>query len=72
MKSSPHDHQVVPGVEKFIITDSSVMQKNDGNPVEYTTEYRPGGNYFNFNYKWFESRGILCCHKLKDLGTQED
>ncbi|XP_075098022.1 protein FAR-RED IMPAIRED RESPONSE 1-like [Nicotiana tabacum] len=56
--SSPDDHQVVPGVEKFIISDYSVV-KNDRNPVEYTVEYIPIGNYFSCNCKWFESRGIL-------------
>nr|XP_016460270.1 PREDICTED: protein FAR-RED IMPAIRED RESPONSE 1-like [Nicotiana tabacum] len=34
--SSPDDHQVVPGVEKFIVSDYSVVQRNGGNPIEYT------------------------------------
>ncbi|XP_019235496.1 PREDICTED: protein FAR1-RELATED SEQUENCE 6-like [Nicotiana attenuata] len=69
--SSPDDHQVVPGVEKFIISDNSVITKNDGDPVEYTVEYIPISDYFSCSCKCFESRGILCCHVLKILSHKK-
>ncbi|XP_019236902.1 PREDICTED: protein FAR1-RELATED SEQUENCE 9-like [Nicotiana attenuata] len=65
--SSPDDHQVVHGVEKFIVSDYSIFKKNARNPVEYTVAYIPIGDYFSYSCKWFESRGILCCHILKIL-----
>lgn len=63
MKLAPH--KAIPGVEKFIIGDYSIMHKNGGNPFEYTIEYTPICNYFSCSWKRFESRGILCCHILK-------
>ncbi|XP_019251240.1 PREDICTED: protein FAR1-RELATED SEQUENCE 5-like [Nicotiana attenuata] len=69
--SSPDDHQVVPGVEKIIVSDYSVIKKNDGNPVEYTIEYIPIGDYFSCSCKWFKSRGILYCHILKILSHKK-
>ncbi|XP_019223462.1 PREDICTED: protein FAR-RED IMPAIRED RESPONSE 1-like [Nicotiana attenuata] len=69
--SSPDDHQVVPGVEKIIVSNYSVIKKNNGNSVEYTVEYIPIGDYFSCSCKWFESRGILCCHILKILSHKK-
>ncbi|XP_075091977.1 protein FAR1-RELATED SEQUENCE 9-like [Nicotiana tabacum] len=69
--SSPDDHQVVPGVEKFIFSDYSVVQKNGENLGEYTVEYIPIGDYFSCSYKWFKSRGILYFHILKILSYKK-
>ncbi|XP_019228045.1 PREDICTED: protein FAR1-RELATED SEQUENCE 5-like [Nicotiana attenuata] len=69
--SSPDDHQFVPSVEKFIVNDYSVVPKNGGNPVKYIVEYTPISDYFSCSCKWFESRGILCCHILKILSHKK-
>nr|XP_016451671.1 PREDICTED: protein FAR-RED IMPAIRED RESPONSE 1-like [Nicotiana tabacum] len=49
----------------------TVFKKNDGKPVDYNIEYTPIGDYFSCSCKWFESRGILCCHILKILSNKK-
>ncbi|XP_070057373.1 protein FAR-RED IMPAIRED RESPONSE 1-like [Nicotiana tomentosiformis] len=65
--STPEDHKANPRVEKYIITDYSLRSFNTRDPFVFTVEYTPIGEYLSYSYKWFEIRGILCCHILKVL-----
>ncbi|XP_075086227.1 protein FAR1-RELATED SEQUENCE 6-like [Nicotiana tabacum] len=61
--STPKDHQENPGVEKYIITDYSLNNFNTKDPFLFMVEY-------THIFKWFETRGILCCHILKVLSDK--
>ncbi|XP_009759183.2 protein FAR-RED IMPAIRED RESPONSE 1-like [Nicotiana sylvestris] len=65
--STPEDHQAIAGVENYIILDYSFRRFNTRDPFVFTVEYTPIGEYLSCSCKWFETRGILCCHILKAL-----
>ncbi|XP_070004856.1 protein FAR1-RELATED SEQUENCE 5-like [Nicotiana sylvestris] len=65
--STPENHQETVGVENYIITDYSFRSFNTRNPFVFTVEYTPIGEYLSCSRKFFETRGILCCHILKVL-----
>ncbi|KAL8456732.1 hypothetical protein ACS0TY_034833 [Phlomoides rotata] len=57
-------------IEKIKILERSIQHNTFLREFTYTVEWRPRGEYINYNCRKFEFKGILCCHIMKVLAQK--
>ncbi|KAL8530644.1 hypothetical protein ACS0TY_007618 [Phlomoides rotata] len=57
-------------IEKIKVLERSIQHNTFLREFTYMVEWRPRGEYINYNFRKFEFKGILCCHIMKVLAQK--